>query len=233
MTEKRKLSHLQVSKPKAGWLLLPRAVFRFGVTDEADALLNDSSKKETARATASSLPKLLAVLKETSGATRVEIDPALFTFTFHFIQSGSCWGGPPWALIESIDEPKTSLDPRASAEAFFTKDGLVRVSPEETERARLEFDAVRRATGLVWRQFMLREFDRAIGANEVASYARIGSAIAPFSALPSDVWRMLTILDWQNAIAHDPEATLLYSVHAQQARLAVSTARDESAAIRL
>jgi len=232
MTEKSKLSHLKAFKPKAGWLPLPKAVFSFGIADEANALANDLSTKEMARATASSVPELQAVLKDTSGATRVEINVVLCTFTFQFAQRGSISSGPPWAILEEVDDTRSSPNPRADAEILFNKAGLVRVNDDEAEKARLEVDAVREATGLVWRQLMLREFDRAIAANEIVLYARVGSAIAPFIALPSDVWRMLTILDWQNAVARDPEGTLFYSVHAQQARLAVSTARDESTAIR-
>ena len=105
--------------------------------------------------------------------------------------------------------------------------GLVRVGDEEAAIGLREHGAVRRATGLVWRQYMLREFDRAVAANEIALFARVGSAIAPFKALPSDVWPLLTILDWQNAIARDPEGLLFYSLHAQLAKVAISTARDE------
>jgi hypothetical protein len=218
MIEKSKPSRLHVSKPKAGWLLLPRAVFSFGVAHEADAIAKNSSNNEVTGATAMSLPRLHAILKETSGATRVEIDPSLSTFTFQFVHRGSIWSGPPWELLENIDGPKPSHDPRADAEALFNTGGFVRASPEEAEKAQLEFSAVCKSTGLVWRQLMLREFDRAIAANEVALHARVGSAIVPFSALPSDVWPMLTVLDWQNAIARDPEGILFYSVHAHRER---------------
>ena len=232
MIKKNKPSHLHVSKPKAGWLLLPTAVFRFGVADEADAIANNSSNNEVMEATVMSLPQLHAILKEASGATRVEIDPAQCTFVFQFSHRGSTWGGPPWGLLENIDQARPSSDPRADAEALFNKVGLVRVGEEEAAIGLREHGAVRRATGLVWRQYTLREFDRAVAANEIALFARVGSAIAPFKALPSDVWPLLTILDWQNAIARDPEGVLFYSLHAQLAKVAISTARDESAAIR-
>ena len=100
MIEKNKPSHLHVSKPKAGWLLLPTAVFRFGVADEADAIANNSSNNEVMEATVMSLPQLHAILKEASGATRVEIDPAQCTFVFQFSHRGSTWGGPPWGLLK-------------------------------------------------------------------------------------------------------------------------------------
>ena len=232
MIEKNKPSHLHVSKPKAGWLLLPRAVFRFGAADEANATANNSSKNEAMEATTTSLPQLHAILKETSGATHVKIDPARCAFVFQFSHGGSTWGGPPWALLGNIEEAKPSLDPRADAEALFNKEGLVRIGDEEAAIGLREHGAVRRATGLVWRQYMLREFDRAVAANEIALFARVGSAIAPFEALPPDVWPLLNMLDWQNAIAREPEGLLLYSVHAQRAKVAISTARDENAAIR-
>ena len=162
MIEKNKPSHLHVSKPKAGWLLLPTAVFRFGVADEADAIANNSSNNKVMEATVMSLPQLHAILKEASGATRVEIDPAQCTFVFQFSHRGSTWGGPPWGLLENIDQARPSSDPRADAEALFNKVGLVRVGDEEAAIGLREHGAVRRATGLVWRHYMLREFDRAL-----------------------------------------------------------------------
>ena len=220
------------SKPKPGWLPLAKAVFRFGMADEEDAAATSSSENGAREATAMPIAKMEAVLKEHSGAVHVEIDQALCTFNFQFSPGGSSWGGPPWALIEQIDGARSTSDPRADAEALFNKEGLVRINDEEAEQARLEFEAVRKATGLVWHQFMLREFDRAVAANEIALHARVGSAIAPFETLPSDIWRMLTVLDWQDAIAGDPGGLLFYSVHVQQTRVTVSTARDENAAIR-
>ena len=221
MIEKSKPSRLHVSKPKAGWLLLPRAVFRFGVADEADAIANSSSKNEAMEAAATSLPQLHAILKETSGATRVEIDPAQCTFVFQFSHRGSTWGGPPWALLENIYEAKPSLDPRADAEALFNKEGLVTVGDEEAAIGLREHGAVRRATGLVWRQYMLHEFDRAVAANEIALFARVGSAIAPFEALPPDVWPLLNMLDWQNAIARELGATHAINPQTQSAPEAI------------
>ena len=223
------------SKPKAGWLPLAKAVFRFGMADEADeedAAAISSSENGAREATAMPIAKMQAVLKEHSGAVRVEIDPAQCTFVFQFFRSGAIWGGPPWELLEDIHGARPSRDPRADAEALFNKEGLVRASDEEAEQGLREHDAVRRATGLVWRQYMLHEFNRAVAANEIALFARVGSAIAPYEALPFDVWPLLTILDWQNAIARDPEGLLVYSVHVQQTRVTVSTARDENAAIR-
>ena len=93
MIEKNKPSHLHVSKPKAGWLLLPTAVFRFGVADEADAIANNSSNNEVMEATVMSLPQLHAILKEASGATRVEIDPAQCTLSISWGSTGVDRGG--------------------------------------------------------------------------------------------------------------------------------------------
>jgi len=232
MPEKSNNSHRQVSKPKAGWLPLPKAVFRFGAADEREAAAKNSLMSGATEAVATSLPQLQAILKEASGAANVDIDATKCTFVFQFSHNGSTWGGPPWALLENIDGARPGHDPRADGEAVFNKADLVRASAEEVEIGLREFDAVRRATGLVWRQFMLREFDRAIAANEIALFARVGSAIAPFESLPSDVWPLLTVLDWQDAIACDPERLLFYSLHVQRARVTVSTVRDENAAIR-
>jgi hypothetical protein len=221
MPAKSDTSHRQVSKPKAGWLPLPKAVFRFGIAAESDAATKGLSKSGAMEAAATSLATLQTILKEQSGAADVEIDTAQCTFVFHFYQrTASTWGGPPWELLEKIDGTESSHDPRADAEALFNKEGLVRASDEETERGLHEHDAVRRATGLVWRQYILRDFGRAVAANEIALFARIGSSVAPYEALPFDIWPLLTILDWQNAIARDRGGMLAYSVHAHQARRA-------------
>jgi hypothetical protein len=79
---------------------------------------------------------------------------------------------------------------------------------------------------------MLREFDRAVAANAISLFARVGTVMAPLEALPADVWPVLTILDWQNAVARDPEGLLLYSVHACLCKDTQSTVRDETAAIK-
>lgn len=220
------------SKPKAGWLPLAKAVFRFGMADEEEAAAISSSENGTREATAMPIAKMEAVLKEHSGAVHVEIDPAQCTFVFQFFHNGAIWGGPPWELLEDIHGARPSHDPRADAEALFNKEDLVRASDEEAEQGLREHDAVRRATGLVWRQYMLHEFSRAVAANEIVLFARVGSAIAPYDALPFDVWPLLTILDSQNAIARDPEGLLVYSLHVQQTRMTVSTARGENAAIK-
>jgi hypothetical protein len=41
----------------------------------------------------------------------------------------------------------------------------------------------------------------------------------------------LTILDWQNGIARDPDGVLYYSLHGHPARSVISVARTESMAV--
>src|SRR5208283_2757109 len=102
MPEKSNTPNRQLSKPKAGWLPLPKAVFRFGVADEWDAAAKNTPTGRAMEAGALSLPRLEATLKEASGAGIVEIDPALCTFVFQFFDRGSIWAGPPWALLEQL-----------------------------------------------------------------------------------------------------------------------------------
>jgi hypothetical protein len=128
--------------------------------------------------------------------------------------------GPPWAIIEEPRE--TILNPRLEAEALFNAEGLVRISDEEAARASKQYRAVRDATGLVWRQFMLRAFDRAVSTGAAVLYARTQTVAADFERLPADVWALLNVVDWQNGVAVAPDGTAYWSIHVQHSAVDVS-----------
>jgi len=165
----------------------------------------------------------------------VEIDPVSGTFSFFFQspdRGASSICGPPWAILGKVGDSAVKSDPQLPAEALFNKIGFVRTRDEDAMRDAKRLDAVRRATGLVFHQFMLRAFDRAISAKRVLIYARVKSATAPLQQLPSDVWLILEVLDWGTGMAHDPQGVLYFSIHAASTKRPVSIAAQESAAIK-
>jgi hypothetical protein len=106
------------------------------------------------------------------------------------------------------------------------------MSDDEGARQAEQLKKIRGATGLVWRQFMLRAFDDAVSGKQVVLYARLQTT-APFEQLPSDIWRVLEVVDWQNGVACDPEGALYYSIHAVSTHRqmpAPSIVADETAA---
>jgi hypothetical protein len=169
-------------------------------------------------ATPPSRAELTSLLRERAGAREATIDAAQGNFSFDFYERGrgaQCIGGPPWAILAP---PHSSIDhdPRRDAEALFNKNGFGVRSADEEEAARYakQSHAVQEATGLVWRQYMLRAFDRAIAARRVLLFARIETAWAPFRQLPADLWPSLDVLDWQIGLAGDPGGGLYYAIHA-------------------
>jgi hypothetical protein len=183
------------------------------------------------------LDQLAEMLKEESGAREVQIDPHDGTFLFSaqsFSGGASCTGGPPWAMLATLPH---DADPQleTKAKALLNKKGFVltRVSDEQAAFVAERYEAIRTATGLVWRQFMLRSFDRAVSSTLVKLFARVERPMAPFEQVPADAWPVLDIIDWQNGIAIDPHETLYYSIHAKGSIVpAVRTAADESSAIK-
>ena len=95
---------------------------------------------------------------------RVEIDQqgCQFHFMFHSPSGGgSAMSGAPWILAVP-DEP-LAIPPEIDAEALFNKEGLVRVSEENTQQRK----AVCEAVGLVWRRLILPAFDRLVATGRV------------------------------------------------------------------
>jgi hypothetical protein len=193
------LSKKQWGQPELDWLPMSRAVFTFGVAEEgiSDALhdkpLHELTEAEMAEthATSFSVRVLTRMLEEKTGARKAEINPTSCTFSFSFDIDGvaSLMSGPPWAIIEEPRETAASFDPRLDAEALFNTEGFVRIGDEEAVSHAEQLDAVRKATGLVWRQFMLRAFDRAVSTGAVVLFARIQATSSPFDN-PKDLDRL-------------------------------------------
>jgi hypothetical protein len=171
-----------------------------------------------------SLQELTTTLETNSGAQKVEIDRDNAIFSFHFWSENgkaAVLGGPPWAILQEPVLAETSnTDARLDAEALFNKEGLVKISDDEAENLTKRLDAVRKATGLVWNQFILRTFDRAVLSGSIVLHARPHRASARFKRLPADVWPVLQVLDWQNGVAVAPEGTAYWSIHVQPAAIA-------------
>jgi hypothetical protein len=215
-----RLSKKQWAQPEVDWLPLSQAVFTFGVAEDGisgdlhDKPFDELTEAEIAEtyATPFSVRKLTRMLEEKTGARKAEINPTSSTFSFSFDFDGVI-SGPPWAIIEEPRETAASSDPRVNAEALFNTKGFVRIGDAEAVRHAEQLDAVRKATGLVWRQFMLRAFDRAVSTGAVVLFARIQAVSAPFERLPADVWPLLNVVDWQHGLAVAPDRTAYWSIH--------------------
>jgi hypothetical protein len=131
---------------------LRQAAFRFHILEDGNCT----------RADEASFRELAALLQSKSGAVAAEIDPDAATFSFYFRvgTAETACGGPPWAIIEEPSREERNPDPRL--DAVSNQEGFVGVSNDEAEPSDKQFQAVRQATGLVWRQFMVRAFDRAV-----------------------------------------------------------------------
>ena len=92
--------------------------------------------------------------------------------------------GAPWDFLAEPIGIGVNIDPKIEAEALFSAGPMVPVRDEEEAQFKKEDDAIRKATGLVWRQYMLRDFDRAVSERDLRLFARIGSVTAPFDQLP-------------------------------------------------
>jgi hypothetical protein len=188
-----------------------------------------------------SAPLIAKALAENAGAHSVEINVERGTFLFFYQSSTghgvSCVGAEPWAILRDYKETAIDPDPRLDAEALFNKGDGYRycgVTNEEAKQHAEQWNAVRRATGLAWRQLMLRHFDLAGSARAVLLYARVKEVTAPFEQLPADVWPLLEVVDWQNGIAVAPNRTTYWSIHVAPSPEShvVSTSASESAAIK-
>jgi hypothetical protein len=227
------LSKTQWAEPEVDWLPLSQAVFKFGVAE--DGIANDLIEKplhELAQAekaedgtTPFSVGQLTEILERKSGARAAEINltSSTFSFSFDFHGGASSMGGPPWAIIEVPKKTAAGFDPRIDAEALFNTEGFVRIDDEEAVEHAKQLDDVRKATSLVWHQYMLRAFDRAVSAGAIVLFARKHAVSAHFERLPKDVWPLLEIVDWQNGVAVAPERTVYWSIHVQRSTVGVKS----------
>jgi hypothetical protein len=239
--------------PESDWLPLGKATFEFGIADDdgpADVRARPLESKFSlaafrksisvhespvnrlkdaiAEATTGALSKeqLAKILQKESGAHKTEIDRDSGTFSFSFFHNG-VFGGRPWAILR-VAAREVDIDPKIVAEALFNKEGIVRTSDEHAERNAKQDAAVRRATGLVWRQHMLVAFDRAVFDRTVLLFARPQNISANFNRLPADTWPLLKVVDWENGIAIAPDGTAYWSLHVGPARTQTLVARSHA-----
>jgi hypothetical protein len=194
--------------------------------------VNDAKIAERVNAP-SSRRQLTEMLKDQSGADGAEIDANTSTFLF---RSRSVSGSgaslldvSPWELEHKKRDhcPEPQLD----AQALFNKEGPVRIPDEEAALHEKQYQSARKAAGLVFRQFMVRSFDRAISTKSVVLYAQVGDLSGPFKRLPAHVWPLLKVADWANGVAVAPDGTAYWSIHVQ--RSSAETPPAEATDVRL
>jgi hypothetical protein len=230
-------------EPRANWIPLRDAVFKFGMTEDDEAAgihdkpflglskdnfahpgflhqklqnreANDAEAAKRAT-TPFSRSQLAKMLERQSGAHCAEIDSNTLTFLFSF-RSGSIMGAAPWGFLAERRIGDAQAEPRLDAEALFNKEGLIRIPDEEAAEHEKQFESARKAAGLVFRQFMIRSFDRAVSTKTIALYGRSGAVSADFRPLPADMWLLFEVADWENGVAVGPDGTVYWSIHAEQ-----------------
>lgn len=214
------MSKNEGAEPKVDWLPIRLAVFKFGIAeDDQVSGLQETTLDELSDSEIKNLGPMLysrsqltRLLEAKSGANTVTIDTTFGKFSFQ-LADGSTIAGTPWAILPESQKTDTDIDPRIYAESLFNREGLVRVNDEEAVKNTKQFDAVRRATGLVWRQSMLGMFDRSVSIGSLVLYARPDSITADFERLPADTWPLLDVIDWQNGVAVAPDRTVYWSIH--------------------
>lgn len=172
------------------------------------------------------LEYLTELLRKQADASKVEIDREEGRFRFFFTLSGGgagCRGGTPWEILwEPDDESRKLNDVRLEAllknsglanDKKAPYEGFAEVGGDEAAEGARQSEGVRLATGLVWRRFMLPAFDRAVKAGQVELYARWTLTGDDFRRLPSDIWPLLDVADWEHGVAHDIQGTIYTSIH--------------------
>jgi hypothetical protein len=133
-------------------------------------------------------------------------------FSFFFTGNGSTLiGGPPWTILNDPGDAAVATDPPIDTETLTNAESFVRMDDEQAAHQSKRFRAIREATGLVWRQFMLRAFDHAVSTGAIRLYARRQAVSAGYEQFPNDVWPLLEVADWQNGVAIAPDGTTYWS----------------------
>jgi hypothetical protein len=219
-----RLGQRQTLRPQSHWVPLGRAVVAFTITGSTR---NDPEAKNLRHLTNSqigeegsegaSLSKITDFLKERTGAESVVIDPETGTFQFAFVeasQGAETFGASPWTFLENDFRAAAKQDEKGRAGG--SKSGFVTTKENARDREK-RLKAIQEAVGLVWRQFLMRVFDRAVASQDIILVARVRSVRGKYEALSPDTWPVLTVLDWQLGIARDPEGMSYYSIHAHPA----------------
>jgi hypothetical protein len=209
-------------EPLSTWLPLGRAVFVFGMdsADGGDKLFSYEAfakfgatppawLKERSGAVKVKIG-LAGVLKEKSGADEVAIDPTTASFVFTF--GKTVMGSSPWVILKP---PKVVV----------VGGGLI-LPTVDTDP---QFDAVRRATSMVW-HVMLSNFDCAVAAGAVVLYGQPGAVAAEFERIPVHVWRLLDVEDWQDGTAVARDGARYFSIYAEPSAVSAEPAAVEAPA---
>jgi hypothetical protein len=208
--------------PEIDWLPLRQAIFSTIKAVTADAPQRSTlasayggTHGEVIEAT---LYDLEGLLLERSGASEATIDPLIGSFRFIYSGDGGsvAYIGSPWTtLADPVDAPTESPVPAGLVGDWRGKDGFVTVGEAHASRESHQWAAVRGATSLVWHQYIRRMFDRAVAAERIILQARIGHISARFERLPSDLWPLLEVVDWQNGVAIAADGVPYWSLHAE------------------
>lgn len=215
----------KLHSPLKEWVPLGRAVFiwafreRENAAPEAEKSFLDLTSDDIAELANRPLSKfeMEQLLKEKTGAieTQIDIENATFSFSFKLSSGAMTTGGPPWSLLrtgDSLPEPTEGVVEFSELmNSDTTKVGLTRIeTPGPTFAKEIRF-----ATGVVWRQFMLHAFDRAVASGDLLLYARPRNDSEAFSVLPTDLWPRLEVIDWGKGDAIAASGTAYWSIHAQ------------------
>lgn len=242
-------------EPQEVWIPIGLAIFRFGIADNdvptneapparADLFSIEAFKQSRDSGEVSKIryepepptvEKLTELLREYADATKAEIDREEGRFRFYC--GASCYGGTPWALLREPDESlKLKLAPRLASllsdacEGSESPRGFAKVGDDEAAESARIFEDARFATGIVWWQYMRPAFDRAVKSGRVTLFARWPSISDDFQRLPSDIWPLLEIVDWEHGVACDIQGTLYSFIHVADyvSRIAASPTPDKS-----
>jgi hypothetical protein len=164
------------------------------------------------------MQEIISLLKKHTGISDVKIDKSnpMFVFSYQRAAGGAVsLGVAPWQGNSIPRDADACVDPQLAAEALFNKgEGFRYVSDDEVDTKIQE--TIRFATGLVWRQYMLRAFDRAVSTKAVLLYARVQKTTAPLELIPVDIWPLLHVADWEKGVAVAPDGTAYWSIQAEQ-----------------
>jgi hypothetical protein len=240
-------------EPQADWLPIARAVFRFTITgsdrrstetflddskllsiEDIEKLIEEDLRRDNADAIANetnpdplSLYNLRKTLRDKAGADHAEINLENASFTISFKgPPGACWSCAPWHLNLSRDP--VEIDPKLEWEARFNKgNGFVIVDDETATLSAQQLEAVHSASDHVWNQLMLPAFAQWVRDGRIRIYAQVESHRAQFQELPAHLCSKLTIENWHDGTAYDPNGDRYYSIHAADGLTKVSPRQAE------
>jgi Bacterial regulatory proteins, gntR family len=221
------------SLPQPRWWTLSEAVFQFGIaqddgsTDLPERKVDDVVKSATShwldhltrsfeeRQSPLSLNELTKILTEITRADQANIDPmtneASFSFTTPMGGSHSVIG-TFWAFLKEPIAPPLPMQPKVEI-TLQGEDGPLWFESTDRSLPGEKVENVRKAINLVWRQWILPAFNRAVSTGTIVLYARTPTLEADYTHLPADVWTDLRIADWTTGVATTPDGKTYWSIY--------------------